>query len=80
MSFTSILSNPADHFAPLLCSSIIMMLNLCACILLSLSFWPRTTILDPSPGMKPVPSAVKAWSPKHWTFREFPLFLLLMRK
>ena len=24
------------------------------------------------PGIKPVPSAVEAWSPNHWTTREFP--------
>ena len=31
-------------------------------------------LLDPSSatGIKPAPSAVKAWSPNHWTTREFP--------
>ena len=24
------------------------------------------------PGIEPVSSAVKAWSPKHWTTKEFP--------
>ena len=30
-------------------------------------------ILVPSPGIEPGPLAVKAWSPNHGTFREFPL-------
>ena len=29
-------------------------------------------ILVPRPGIEPVPSAVKALSPNHWTAREFP--------
>ena len=29
-------------------------------------------ILVPQPGIKPVPPAVKARSPNHWTTREFP--------
>ena len=29
-------------------------------------------ILVPWPGIEPRPSAVKAWSPYHWTTREFP--------
>ena len=29
-------------------------------------------ILVPRPEIKPAPSAVKAWSPNHWTAREFP--------
>ena len=32
-------------------------------------------ILVPRPGIEPGPSAVKTWSPNHWTTREFPLFL-----
>ena len=38
-------------------------------------FWLRHTacrILVPRPGIEPVPSAVKALSPNHWTAREFP--------
>ena len=38
-------------------------------------FWPHHAacgILIPRPGMEPVPPAVGAWSPKHWTAREFP--------
>ena len=31
-------------------------------------------ILVPRPGIKFEPEAVKAWSPNHWTTREFPLF------
>ena len=27
---------------------------------------------SPQPGIKPVPSAVEAWSLNHWTTREFP--------
>ena len=37
-------------------------------------FWPCHTacgILVPQPGTEPEPSAVKAWSPNHWTVREF---------
>ena len=30
-------------------------------------------ILVPQPGIKPVPSAVSAWSPNHWTTREVPI-------
>ena len=29
-------------------------------------------ILVPQPGIEPTPLAVKAWSPNHWTAREFP--------
>ena len=29
-------------------------------------------ILVPQPGIEPRPSAVRAWSPNHWTTREFP--------
>ena len=34
-------------------------------------FWPRG-ILVPWPGIEPVPPAVEAQSPNHWTAREFP--------
>ena len=34
-------------------------------------------ILVPGPGIKPVPPAVKVWSPYHWTTREASLPLLL---
>ena len=38
------------------------------------SYWvssPRACgILDPGPGIKPVPPAVEAQSPNHWTTRE----------
>ena len=33
-------------------------------------------ILVPLPGIEPWPSAVKAWSPKHWTTKEFPILSL----
>ena len=38
-------------------------------------FWPRCVacrILVPPPGMEPVPPAVEAQSPNHWTAREVP--------
>ena len=38
-------------------------------------FWPHCTacrILVPWPGTEPVPSAVKACIPNHWTARKFP--------
>ena len=31
---------------------------------------------SPQPGIEPVPPAVEAWSPNHWTAREFPCILL----
>ena len=37
-------------------------------------------ILVPRPGIEPGPSAVKAWSPNHWTARELPYFLFLMHE
>ena len=46
-----------------------------------LSFLPHHAacgILVPQPWIKPMPPAVEAWSPKHWTAREvlsFPFFL-----
>ena len=43
-------------------------------------FWPRCAacgILVPRPGTEPRPTAVKVWSPNHWTTRESPLFLPL---
>ena len=44
-----------------------------------LFFWPwqvASGILIPRPGFKPVPE-VEAWSPNHWTTREFPEHLSL---
>ena len=32
--------------------------------------WVACGILIPQPGIEPMPSAVKAWSPNHWTSRE----------
>ena len=46
-------------------------------------FWPRPLtfgILVPQPGVKPRPPAVKAWSPNHWTTREFPIYCLYIRE
>ena len=45
-------------------------------IVLFFSFWPSPKacgILVPRPGIQPMPSAVKAWSPNHWTAREVPI-------
>ena len=36
-------------------------------------------ILVPRAGIELGPSAVKAWSPNHWTTRESPLHLLFMK-
>ena len=33
-------------------------------------------ILVPRPRIKPSPCAVEAWSPNHWTTREFPQNIL----
>ena len=33
----------------------------------------HTGFLVPQPGNEPVTPAVEAWSPNHWTAREFPL-------
>ena len=44
-------------------------------------FWPHHAacrILVPWPGIEPTPSAVKVWSPNHWTSREFPVFIFKM--
>ena len=37
-------------------------------------------ILFPWPGIKPIPLAMKAWSPNHWTGREFLLWNVIIRK
>ena len=37
-------------------------------------------ILVPQPGIEPRPSAVKAWSPNHWTAKEFPSFIIFLNK
>ena len=39
-------------------------------------FWPHNAacgISVPQPGIEPLPSAVKAQNPNHWTTREFPI-------
>ena len=41
-------------------------------------FWPHCAacgILVPQPGIEPVPPAVEAWSPNHWTAREVHIYL-----
>ena len=43
-------------------------------------FWPCCAaykILVPQPGFKPLPPTVEAWSPNHWTIREFSVFKIL---
>ena len=45
-------------------------------------FWPpcgACGILVPRLGIKPGPTAVKAWSPNHWTTREFHLLVCCWR-
>ena len=44
-------------------------------LFLRLLFWPRRMacgILVPRPGIEPMPPAMQAWSPNHWTAREDP--------
>ena len=44
--------------------------------------WPchvEGGILAPRPGIEPVPPAVEAWSPNHWTAREVPVVSQLQR-
>ena len=46
-------------------------------------FWPSSVacgILVPRPGTEPGPSAVRVWSPNHWTTREFPEVLNRVRR
>ena len=38
---------------------------------------PRS-LQDPRPGIEPGPFAVEAWSPNHWTTREFPLITFII--
>ena len=48
--------------------------------LLLLLFWPHCVacgILVPWPGIEPVPPALEAWSPSHWTAREFPTIFVM---
>ena len=43
-------------------------------------FWPHCTargILVPRPGVEPGSPVVEAWSPNHWTTREFPQITIL---
>ena len=44
--------------------------------MINVLFFGHTTqhagILVPQPGIKPVPSAMEAQSPNHWTTRDFP--------
>ena len=46
-------------------------------------FWPHheaCRILAPGPGIEPMPSAVEAWSPNHWTTREVLRFHMNFRR
>ena len=36
-------------------------------------------ILVSRPGIEPVPPAVEAWSPNHWTTKEFPLLDIFIK-
>ena len=33
-------------------------------------------VIVPQPRIKPRPPAVEAWSPNHWTTKEFPILVL----
>ena len=43
------------------------------------SFCATCGILASRPGIKPVPSALEAWSLNHWVTREVPLFQYLLK-
>ena len=52
-----------------------LLIYLCMYVCIYLFIWPRRTpcgILAPRPGIKPVPPAVEAQGPSHWTAREVP--------
>ena len=52
-------------------------------LLVSVSAWPCRTacrILVPQTGIEVKPSAMKAWSPNHWTAREFPSISALVKE
>ena len=45
-------------------------------------FWPQHVacrILVPQPGIEPMPPAMEAWSPNHWTAREVPRCVLSVK-
>ena len=57
------------------CSEQLRRATLVSCVLFVCLFWPwhiACGILVPWPGIEPVPPAVEARSPNHWTTREFP--------
>ena len=66
----------------LICISLIIFLVILTIFYLFIYFLLRMTcgILVPQPDIEPVPSAVKVWSPNHWTTREFHehLFMCLL--
>ena len=47
-------------------------------------FWPYSMacgiFVPPPPGIEPMPLALEAWSPNHWTAREFPRDLFIFKK
>ena len=45
----------------------------CCCCFVFRTHHEAYGILVPWPGIEPMPSAVKMWSPNHWTSREFPI-------
>ena len=57
----------------------LQMRGFCCCCFV---FLPRHTaygiLLVCWPGIEPVHSAVEAWSPNHWTIREFPIILIFL--
>ena len=62
------------RFLVLICFSVFLFL------FLFFSFWPYCMacgIFVPQPGIESVPPAVEAWSPNHWTTREFPNYWYL---
>ena len=52
------------------------------CLFVCFCCWPRrmaSGVLVPRPGIEPGPLVVKVLSPNHWTAREFPQRLLLIK-
>ena len=65
-----------------LCFCIYSLLWLNLFFYFSFIFWSchvACRILVSLPGIEPGPSAVKAWSPNHWTTREFPKSILWLK-
>ena len=59
------------HFLSLVSDSVFLL----GCQFFTFFLWLHSTvygILVPQPKIEPGPLAVKVWSPKHWTVKEFP--------